>query len=82
MKKYRLMNTNGVTSCVWQTDNAEEMKNKILEILSESYKNCHYALAGISKYKGDHPLITAWVEVEEGGKIIQEVSVLNAWELK
>lgn len=82
MKRYNLMNTNGVTDCVWSTHTAEEMKNKVLEILTESYKNCYYALAGISKYPGNHPLITAWIEVEEDGKVIQEVDLFKAWELK
>jgi len=81
MKNYKLMRTDYVTDCVYQTNDKDEMKNKILQIMTENYKNCYYALSGIDKYK-ENFYEGAWIEVYEDGNKIQEVSIEKGWELK
>lgn len=74
MKQYRLMKTDYVTSCIYQTNDVMKMKNKIINILANLYKVHYYALSGISKlniedlyYEG------CWIDVYEDNKLIQSV---------
>ena len=87
MKKYKLMRTDYITECVYQTNDLIEMKNKVLEIITKNYQTLDYASSGIIKidistqreldfYEG------AWIEVYEDDKLIQSVDMLKAWELK
>lgn len=81
MKEYRLMKNDYVTSCVFSTNDILELKNKILQIITENYNTCYYALAGIKKYEEDK-YSGAWIDVWEDGKLIQSVDMLKSWEVK
>ena len=77
MKEYRLMKTDGVKSCIYQTKDLMEMKNKIINILSKLYKVHYYALSGIISFidKNDLFFEDCWIDVYEDNKLIQSVSI-------
>ena len=64
MKKYKLMKTDYVTSCIFQTNDLMEMKNKIIRILGDLNKSYYYALSGISKLRVEDLYFDGcWVDV-------------------